>query len=45
MGMGMSMGTRLYSLPGGNGDGIKVWYSLSLDMGMGWIFFTAMGMR
>jgi len=29
------MATRLYSLPGGNGDEIKVWNPLSLSMGMG----------
>jgi len=28
------MGTRLYSLPDGDGDGIKVWYPLSLGIGM-----------
>jgi len=29
------MSTRLYPLPGGDGDGTKVWYSLGLGMGMG----------
>jgi len=37
--MGMGMGTRLYPLPGGDGDGIKVWYRLGLDMGMWMKFF------
>ena len=38
------MGTRLYPLPGGDEDETKVWYPLSLDMGMGWIFDAGMGM-
>jgi len=33
------MGTRLYPLPGGDGDGPKVWYPLGLGMGMWMIFF------
>ena len=33
------MGTRLYPLPGGDGDGTKVWYSLGLGMRMGMNFF------
>jgi len=33
------MGTRLYPLPGGDGDGTKVWYPLGLGMGMGMNFF------
>jgi len=32
------MGTRLYPLPGGDGDGTKVWYPLGLGMGM-WMKF------
>jgi len=32
--MGMGMGTRLYPLPGGDEDGTKVRYPLSLGMGM-----------
>jgi len=32
--MGMGMGTILYPLPGRDGDGTKVWYSLGLGMGM-----------
>jgi len=28
------MGTRLYPLPGGDGDGKKVCYPLGLDMGI-----------
>jgi len=43
--MGTGMDTRLYPLPGGDGDEIKVWYPLGLGMGMGMIFFTGMGMR
>jgi len=38
------MGTRLYSLPGEDGDGTKVWYSLDLSMRMEINFFTEMGM-
>jgi len=38
------MGTRLYPLPGGDGDETKVWYPLGLGMGMGMNFFTGMGM-
>jgi len=41
--MGMGMGTRLYPLPGGDADGIKVWYPLGLDMGMGMNFFYGDG--
>jgi len=37
--MGTGMGTRLYLLPGGDGDGIKVWYPLDLGMGMMMNFF------
>ena len=43
--MGMGVGTRLYPLPGGDGDETKVWYPLGLGMEMGMIFFTGMGMR
>jgi len=32
--MGMGMGTRLYSLSGGDGNGTKGWYPLGLGMGM-----------
>jgi len=38
------VGTRLYPLPGGDGDETKVWYPLDLGMGWGWIFSTGMGM-
>jgi len=38
------MGTRLYPLPGGDGDGIKRWYLLGLGIGMRMNFFTGMGM-
>jgi len=31
----MSMATRIYPLPGGYVDKTKVWYPLSLGMGMG----------
>ena len=37
------MGTRLYPLPGGDGDGRKVWYPLGLGMGMGMNFFYGDG--
>jgi len=37
--MGTGMGTRLYPLPDGDEDGIKLWYPLGLGMGMWWIFF------
>jgi len=37
------MGTRLYPLPSGDGDGIKLWYPLGLDMGMGMNFFYGDG--
>jgi len=37
--MGTGMGTRLYSLPGEDVDGTKVWYPLDLGMGMGMNFF------
>jgi len=37
--MGTGMSTRLYPLPGGDGDGTKVWYPLSLGMGMKMNFF------
>ena len=37
------MGTRLYPLPGGDGDVTKVWYSLGLGMGMGMNFFCGDG--
>jgi len=33
------MGTRLYLLPGGDGDETKVWYPLDLGMGMRMHFF------
>jgi len=32
--MSMGMGTKLHLLPSGDDDGIKVWYPLSLGMGM-----------
>jgi len=38
------MGTRLYSLPGGDEDVTKVWNPLNLGMGMGMNFFYKMGM-
>jgi len=42
----MGTGTRLYPLPGRDGDETKVWILLDLGMGMwGWIFSTEMGMR
>jgi len=41
--MVMGMGTRLYPLPGGDGDGTKIWYPLSLGTGMGMIFFYGDG--
>jgi len=41
--MGMGMDTRLYPLPGGDEDEIKVWYPLSLGMGMMMNFFTEIG--
>jgi len=31
------MGTRLYPLPGGDGDGKKVWYPLGLGMRMNFL--------
>jgi len=37
--MGTGMGTRLYPLPGGDGDETKVWYPLDLDMEMRMNFF------
>jgi len=37
------MGTRLYPLRGGDGDGIKVWYPLGLGMRMGMNFFYGDG--
>ena len=37
------MSTRLYPLPGGDGDGTKVLYPLSLGMGMN--FFYGDGYR
>ena len=39
----MGMGTRLYSLPGGDGDEIKLWYPLGLSMRMGMNFFCGDG--
>jgi len=33
--MGTGMGTRLYPLPGGDGDETKIWYPLGLGRGMG----------
>jgi len=36
--MGTGMGTRLYPLPGGDGDETKVWYPLGLSMRM-WMNF------
>jgi len=41
--MSMSMGTRLYPLPGGDGDETKVWYPLSLGMEMRMNFFYGNG--
>jgi len=40
------MGTKIYSLPGGDGDenGTKVWYPLNLGMGMLMISFMGMSM-
>jgi len=35
----MDMGTKLYMLPGGDGDETKVWYPLSFGMGMMMNFF------
>jgi len=35
----MGMGTRLHPLPGGDGDGTKIWYPLGLGMEMGMNFF------
>ena len=35
----MGMGTRLYPLSDADKDGIKVWYPLSLGMGIGINFF------
>jgi len=43
--MGTGMSTRLYSLSGGDGDGIKLWYPLGLGVGMEMNFFTGMGME
>jgi len=40
--MDTSLGTRLYSLPDGFGDETKVWYPLSLDIGMKMNFFMGM---
>jgi len=37
------MGTRLYPLSGGDGDGTKVWYPLGLDMEMMMNFFYGDG--
>jgi len=37
------MGTRLYLLPSGGGDGTKVWYPLDLGMGMRMNFFYGDG--
>jgi len=37
------MGTRLYPLLSGDGDGTKDWYSLGLGMGMGIDFFYGDG--
>jgi len=37
------MGTRLYPLPGGDGDEKKVWYPLGLGMGMGMNFLCGDG--
>jgi len=36
-------GTRLYPLPGGDGNGTKVWYPLSLDMGMNFFYGDGYG--
>jgi len=38
------MSTRLYPLPDGDEDGIKLWYPFGLDMEMRMNFFTGMGM-
>jgi len=40
----MSMGTRLYPLPGEDGDETKIWYPLGLGMGMGMNVFMGMGL-
>jgi len=40
----MNMGTRLYSLPGGDEGEIKLEYPLDLGMGMRINCFTEMGM-
>jgi len=37
------MGTSVYSLPNRDEDGTKVWYSLSLAMGMGMNFLYVDG--
>jgi len=37
--MGMGIGTRLYPLPGGDGDETKGWYPLGLGMRMEMNFF------
>jgi len=41
--MGTGMSTRLYPLPGGDGDGKKVWYPLGLGMRMGMNFLCGDG--
>jgi len=43
--MGMSMGTRIYPLPGGDGNETKVWYSLNFGMRMRINFVTEIGIR
>jgi len=42
--MSMDMGTRLYPLPGGYENGIKVWYPLGLGMRMNFFYGDGMGM-
>jgi len=37
------VGTRIYSLPGGDGDETKVWYPLALGIGMNMSFFYGDG--
>jgi len=42
--MGTGMSTRLYPLPGGDGDETKVWYPLDLGMEMRMNFLWGMSM-
>jgi len=39
----MGMGTRLYPLPGGDGDETKVWYPLGLGMRMNFFYGDGYG--